>query len=74
MEMKAQEGTNELGGWGNLTQDNRAGRAGKMAHQVKVPVTEPDDLNLIPRTHIVKRTGSHKLSSDLHVCAMCTQT
>lgn len=72
--MRAQEGTNELGGCGNFTQDNRAGRAGKTAHQVKVPVTKPDDLNMIPRTHIVKRTGSRKLSSNLYVGAMCTQT
>lgn len=72
--MRAQEGMDEVGGCGNFTQGNRASRAGKTAHQVKVPVTKPDDLNLIPRTHIVKRTGSCKLSSNLYVCAMCTQT
>lgn len=46
--MRAHECINQLDGGGNFIQDNRAGRAGKMAYQVKVPATEPDDLNWIP--------------------------
>lgn len=48
----------------------KAVRADEMALQVKVPVTEPEGLNWILRTHMVEgRANSWKLSSDLHICA-----
>jgi hypothetical protein len=42
--------------------------------QVKVPVTKPDDLSLIPGTYMVERKDSSKLFSDLQMCTMaCAQ-
>lgn len=38
-----------------------------MAQQVKEPVTKPDDLSSISGTHMIERTDSHTLSSDLHM-------
>lgn len=36
-----------------------------MAYPVKVLATRPDDLNPVPRTHMVEReTSSYRLSSD----------
>lgn len=34
-----------------------------MSHLVMVPATQPDD-------HMVERTGSYKLSFDLHMCTV----
>lgn len=39
-------------------------RAGEMAQRVKVLTAEPEDLSLIPGTHLVERTDSH----NLHTC------
>lgn len=42
-----------------------------MAQQVKVPVTRPDDLRSIPRTHMVEgRENFHKLSFGVYMCVM----
>lgn len=39
-----------------------------MTQGIKVPAIKPEDLGLIPRTHMVKeRTDSHKVSSVLHI-------
>lgn len=43
---------------------------GETAQWVKVLVAKADDLDLIPRTHVVKTTNSHKLPSDLNMSAM----
>ena len=37
------------------------------AQQVKGLAAKPDDLSSLPRAHILKRTDSRKLSSDLNV-------
>ena len=34
-------------------------------YRIKVLATKPDNLSLVPRTHIV---GENTLSSDVHVC------
>lgn len=36
----------------------------------KGTATKPDNLSLIPITHMVKGENSFKLPSDLHICAM----
>lgn len=42
-----------------------------MAQQVKVPVTSPDDLRSIPRTHMVEgRENFYKLSFGVYMCVM----
>lgn len=42
-----------------------------MAQWVRVLVTKPGDLNLIPRPHVVKdRTNFYKLSFNLQMCAI----
>jgi len=44
------------------------GERGEMAQQVKMLAPKPDELNSIPRTHMVEqRSNSFKLSSDLHM-------
>lgn len=41
------------------------GRASKIAQWLKSPVAKPEDLSLIPRTHMVEEgTNSWNLSSD----------
>lgn len=46
------------------------GGGGEMTQRVKMLVVKPDNLSLIPRTHMVEeRTNSSKLSSDLHIYA-----
>lgn len=40
---------------------------GKMIHWVKVLYTKPDNLNLIPRIHLVEVDSSYKLFSDLNI-------
>jgi hypothetical protein len=41
--------------------------ASKMAQWVKVLAAKPDYLSLLPRTQMVERIGSSKLTSDLHM-------
>lgn len=46
-----------------------------MAHQVKPVAAKPDDLNKILGTYMVKeKTGSCKLSSDLHICTVAWES
>lgn len=41
-----------------------------MAQQIKVLIAKPDELSLIPKTHIMEeRTNYHRLSPDLHIHA-----
>lgn len=43
--------------------------ASKMAQSVKVPATKSNNLSFIPRTKGIRRSGSCKLFSNLHVRA-----
>jgi hypothetical protein len=43
-----------------------------MAEQVNMLAARPNGLSLIPRTYMMKRNDSYKLSSDLH--SMCALT
>jgi hypothetical protein len=46
--------------------------AGKAGYQVTVHATKPDDMSLIPGTHMVNgRTSSGRLLSDFHMHGMC---
>lgn len=44
--------------------------AGKAGYQVTVHATKPDDMSLIPGTHMVNRIDPHKLST-LHTQNKC---
>lgn len=39
-----------------------------MTQLIKVFAAKPDDLSLMPRTHVVGVNDSYKLCSDLHTC------
>lgn len=50
----------------------KVGRVGlgvsEIAQWVEVLATKPEELSSTPRTHTVKETYSHKLSSILYIC------
>lgn len=47
-------------------------KAGEPAQWVRVPVAKEDNPGSVPRTHMVEgETGSHQLSSDLHMYGTC---